>query len=482
MRQIQLSFLVLIVLISFNGVARADMLRLLADNADAAQVRVDLIQQAQREIRVQYFITGMDEDPYTLSNLALLRQAAIRGVKVKLILDASFHKLSYAMLAAILESSNHNLEIKLFNTKNPFQPATFSKRNHSKELNVDSHIMITGDRNASCEYFSDCPDKRAHYRSIDVLVEGSAAAKAAEVFDRLWVNTEVLTSSFLYDYASDKRNAPCVEDNCGAIEMRQRSIAKKIAEANERLDLALNYSPFKLETHTDRLASGYTQKNVRFLYDEPHQVVSSENRLMSVQLNQVIRENTKSGSQLTLLTPYLVPTNEVMSLLRELLAKGVHLKIITNSLASTDNVFTQAAYIKYRPELIRMGIEIWEFNGADSRYRGALTEHAKCLVIDGRVGVVSTYNIDPRSQEINREMGIAAIEGDDTLIDRSHPSFSQELEQEIEKFKDDATLVATEGHPTADLDKLDQFVSAVKMAEFRAAQLLDILPGLEGLL
>jgi putative cardiolipin synthase len=78
--------------------------------------------------------------------------------------------------------------------------------------------------------------------------------------------------------------------------------------------------------------------------------------------------------------------------------------VLTNSLRSTDGLLPQAAYLKYRRGLLRAGIDLREYKGPD-------TLHAKSIIVDGRVAMIGSYNIDPRSQYLNTEvMCVAADE------------------------------------------------------------------------
>ena len=75
--------------------ARADKVRILESPAEASQARIDLIQQAKHSIDAQYYIVG--NDYFTLAGLALLRDAARRGCRVRLIIDAQSNKIPPAV-------------------------------------------------------------------------------------------------------------------------------------------------------------------------------------------------------------------------------------------------------------------------------------------------------------------------------------------------------------------------------------------------
>lgn len=116
-------------------------------------------------------------------------------------------------------------------------------------------------------------------------------------------------------------------------------------------------------------------------------------------------------------SPYLITTETGEQLFREAIKRGVKIRILTNSLASTDNLEAFAGYQKCREKLLKTGIEIFEFKpNSEDRYRimtGALQKklnytpifglHAKSMVIDGQTTVIGTFNLDPRSANLNTE-------------------------------------------------------------------------------
>jgi putative cardiolipin synthase len=104
----------------------------------------------------------------------------------------------------------------------------------------------------------------------------------------------------------------------------------------------------------------------------------------------------KANESVIIDSPYLILTKELESLLRSVIARGVKVRILTNSLKATDGILPQAAYIGQRKKMVRMGIELYEYFGEDSF-------HSKSLVIDNKIAIIGSYNFDPRSQNLNTE-------------------------------------------------------------------------------
>jgi putative cardiolipin synthase len=459
-----------------TGQSHATQLHLLVTNEDAMQARIDLIQQAKSEIRVEYFITGDTEDYLTTFGLALLRQAAQQGKKVRIMVDAQNSKITLGMMKALQETSNGNLEFRLFDVPNLLSFSSMSKRDHSKELNIDGEKMIVGDRNASCEYFGLCDNSKSHFVSIDTLVKGPEAKSGALVFDDMWDHSEFLSKPNFQNYRPENLQRACSRSrghgeadlSCAIEEKARKDVALVDKQLNSVLSELLQMNPnIKLNSGNQWFdENSIDYKNVHFLYDNPVKAVSKDNCQVSKQVSETILLKAKPGAQLTLLTPYFIPTKEVYSLFEQLKQRGVKVKVITNSLVSTDNYAAQAGYLKHKMDLIGKGIEIYEFKGKNLiQPELALTTHAKCAILNNGVdpvtGIVDatafigTYNLDARSQQINREIGIV-------VADSAHPEYALELEKNISIFQNASLLVGKDGQPTDDVSQLEDSVGGFK--------------------
>jgi hypothetical protein len=107
-------------------------------------------------------------------------------------------------------------------------------------------------------------------------------------------------------------------------------------------------------------------------------------------------------------SPYLVLSDPALALFRETLARGVRIRISTNSLASTDNLQAFGGYRAQRRELLAMGLDVREYRPDPAVQREVMQRyeilrpeapvfalHAKTLVVDREVVVIGTYNLDP---------------------------------------------------------------------------------------
>ena len=133
------------------------------------------------------------------------------------------------------------------------------------------------------------------------------------------------------------------------------------------------------------------------------------------------------------------------------------MQIVTNSLRSTDGVLPQAGYLKYRRRLARAGIDVREYKGPDPL-------HAKSAVIDGKIVLVGSYNLDPRSQNLNTEV-ICVVEDE---------ALAQELLESIDVHLQNAWRIHGNGRP-ARVERYPQVSHAKKVRAWFARLLLPIV-------
>ena len=111
-----------------------------------------------------------------------------------------------------------------------------------------------------------------------------------------------------------------------------------------------------------------------------------------------------------------MPGDEGVEFFKSLIDKGVRVKILTNSLSSNDVGIVHAGYAKYRKDLLRSGVELYEMNkkltraqrkekkGVGSSSKASL--HAKVFVLDRKYVFIGSLNLDPRSFYENSEIGL----------------------------------------------------------------------------
>ena len=415
--------LALLVAAALAAGARADVFRLLDDPREAAQARVDIIQQARGEIDAVYFLARNDR--ITLTALKLLRDARRRGVgNVRLIVDANFQHIPRPVLGHLRDEG---VQVRVYHPLTLRHPSWIFRRMHEKFVVVDGERYIAGGRNLAESYFG--LDRR-NFVDRDVYVDGPSAAEAERHFEALWSSSHV-ADLWTHVSAAEKRNA-------GVLDEAARELV-----CDGFLDL---------DTGRDWSAERKDIAAVRFLHDSagggPHV------------RDGIIDALRQAKESIVIETPYLVPQRELIELLLDKLKSGVYVLIVTNSLRSIDGVLPHAGYIKYRHRLIRAGVDMREYKGPESL-------HAKSVVVDGRVALVGSYNVDPRSANLNTE--VMCMADDETV--------AREVLDAIDVHVQNAWRVDRHGRPPRE-ERAPMRVSIAKSVRAWAARL--ILPLIEG--
>lgn len=349
----------------------AEVFRILEDPGEAAQARVDIIQQARTEIAALYFLARNDR--VTLTALGLLRDARHRGVgRVRIVVDANFHRIPKAVLAHLREEG---VEVRVYHPLTLRHPSWIFRRMHEKVVITDGQRYIAGGRNLAEAYFGLA---KKNYVDRDVYVEGLSAAAADRHFEKVWSSRHVA-------------------------DLKVRVSRAEIRRARELLDNVLRDEECAgfvvLGTGRNWSAGQKDVGEVRFLHDP---LVSEDGPRVTAQLEEILDSARKS---IVIETPYLVPSRSTLQLLEKKAAGGVNILIVTNSLRSTDGILTYAGYLRYRRRLLRAGIDVRE-------YKGPNVLHAKSAVVDGRIVLVGSYNVDPRSANLNTEVMCATDDPD----------------------------------------------------------------------
>ena len=380
--------------------ALADKVRILEAPADAAQARVDLIQQAKNSIDAQYYIVG--DDYFSLAGLALLRDAARRGCSVRLIIDGRSNKIPRAVHAHL---RREKVMIKLYHPITLRHLEWITRRMHDKGLNVDGRRMIRGGRNIEGNYFGYA---ERNFVDRDVYVEGKSVKTATKYFEDLWNSDEVVWPRIDSDAARAEEGRRILDD-----------VRKLLQESNKvQLDSGKNWS-----------AGAREVAKVEFLHDPVGQKDIVEGIAQALR-----RKLRRARSSIVIETPYLVPTKLLLADLADAQRKGVRkIDFITNSFPSNDSVLVQLGYEVAKYDLQRRGAQLWEFKGPN-------TLHAKSAVLDNRVALIGSFNLDPRSQHLNTETAVV-IEDEVT---------ARQLARSIDAHKKLCVHLANPGSPTPD--------------------------------
>lgn len=389
--------------------------RLLPLGSYSLDARLTLAARAQKTLDVQYYHIQNDETGRLL--VRALRDAAARGVRVRLLLDDWYTSGEDEFLLAL--ASHANVELRLFNpfccVRTAGQLARFAAswgewnrvnhRMHNKLMVADGAMAVVGGRNVANEYY--LRGALDNFIDLDAFVVGAVVADLSRIFDGYW-NSDPVYPLQLITSTHMPRDA------------LQQYFDEVTGPAMTKLPAALppndvlGYGPISEDLDAGQV--GLIWGTAIALADTPNKVIEAKGMLLMNSVTYNVLDAMRMAQQeVVVSSPYLVPGKPGMVWLREMAGRGVKLQILTNSLASTDEPTVHIGYSQYRPEMLRLGIDLYELsstrvmsNKRQSMLFGASHArlHAKLVVIDRKTLFIGSMNLDPRSARINTEMGL----------------------------------------------------------------------------
>ncbi len=419
--------LILLLAFFFARAVNADPTLFLSDALESANVRSNLAQEAHGEVIAAYFI--VEEDRTGLTMLTEMRDAARKGKRTILVLDALASRVSKEALAYLDSEGVEIYHYNPFNWKKPFE---YLRRFHWKIFLADGTHLVTGDRNVGDHYFG-LSDKS--YLSRDVYVQGKAARDARDQIMKLIASGEVRRfKGKALSYAELKLQ----RDKFDLIN------SKKLTS--------------RLRERTDWKTKVFESDAVEFIHDP----VVGKGKVPGMEQN-IIEAIDRAKSHITIENAYVVLPESLERALERAAKRGVKIHVISNSVASTNAKLVAMSWGKSRSFLASIGAEIWEHPGQSSiqepkgktvlseKFRrlreffgpmqavgmSSQTLHAKTMRIDEADSYIMSYNFDPRSEKINLETAVH-IKGEKfaKLLD-------SEIESDIARLK--YKLVASNG-------------------------------------
>ena len=399
--------------------------------ANAFAARSILTGMATRNIDVQYYIWHNDQAGQLL--LKDLWEAAERGVIVRLLLD-DFNNTAKFDQHLLRFASHPNIAVRIINPlmHRKFQALNFvtglpriNRRMHNKSMTFDKQITIIGGRNIGDEYLSN--DQSSQFADLDVLLIGKVVADIDNSFVSYWsapISFDVETLVKLDKGTSDDflMSLEQIKDDDNLNRSSLSMYKSAIEDSSIDTDLINRRIPFRW---TD----------MQFLSDDVGKLTKS----VPTDTNLVAQLRTLLGrpsKQLTIISSYFVPTKDGVDTLVQLADSGIEIKILTNSFDATDVTAVHSGYSQWRPKMLRAGIKIYELKSTASeeqrenklwkaRSQSSTSLHAKTFAIDDHQVFIGSYNVDPRSANINTEMGV--IINDDELARQLHEALSDDL-------------------------------------------------------
>jgi phosphatidylserine/phosphatidylglycerophosphate/cardiolipin synthase-like enzyme len=431
---------------------------------ESLALRINLIRSAQKSITIQTFSWEFDEvGKFILWELIQANQR--RGVEVKLLIDHMFNEHE-PQIIAFLSSLSSNFQIKYFNPSAKKLSPTFienisdltvdfhdhNARLHNKLLLIDNAFVVTGGRNINNHYFDQVIG--LNYKDRDVFVVLPNSKEILKCVDLYWNSKHAISTRELLDV-----NQLLIDESFSKSKQKNRFFDYELFQ---ELSLNANNENFINDLFVNSLTE---VERVEWIYDLPDKVERAPVSGSAV-TERLFALMKVAESEIFIQSPYVVLSEDVQKAFIELKKKknSVSVVISTNSLAATDNWVTYAAnYQEKRVYLEDLNLEMWEFkpipsdisrmmsyeklltrypfkrelpfHGVSSfkinkslpiieatrslseiRSRGRknphlqtapfLSLHAKSFVIDEKVAFIGSYNLDPRSEIYNTELGV----------------------------------------------------------------------------
>lgn len=397
----------------------ASGLLVLEKGEQALLTRAWLADHAQKSIEVQYFIWSTDNIGI-LASEALLR-AAERGVNIKVIVDDLLIDAPDESLIAL--SMHPKVDVRIYNPKHSVGTSFFrrmmnvftdfrgsNQRMHDKTFIVDGKVAITGGRNMADEYFD--YDQKYNFRDRDALVIGEVVKDIQKSFYKFWGSSLSVPVQERFDDEELKIDNKTVKKIYRELH--------QYAQSPENFEVEVKNAIKNISTSFKLLARDIEWGRVEFISDEPGKntvVGSFDSGGKSTSALASLIEKAKTS--ILIQSPYLVLSDKAEKLFQQAIKRGVKITISTNSLASTDNLQAFSGYRNQRDDILESGIRVFEYKPFPKirhqlliRYprlkdnHPVFALHAKTMVIDSTVLYIGTYNLDPRSENLNTEVGV----------------------------------------------------------------------------
>lgn len=376
----------------------------LTEGFDAFGARLRLMDLADVSIDAQYFL--MKPDSAGLVFAAEMMKAADRGIRVRFLLDDVFTSVEDEGLAML--DAHPNIEVRIFNPISRKGVYAFNylghfsltnRRMHNKSFIVDNQVAIVGGRNIAAEYFQLETD--GEFIDFDMLSVGPIVREVSGEFDRYWNHQLAVPIAALFN-----------EDDTSRLAEIKQQFNQEMAEAGQTIYAeAINT---KVIQQLDSFELSPYIADARLITDDPEKLLEDVSLDQQHLVNELRKALLEAKEEIIIFTPYFIPRKGGIELVRELREKGIRITVLTNSLATNNHTSVHSAYASYRKDLLDAGVELWEARADAARITTPegktlldhLTLHTKGILIDRNRIFVGSLNLDPRSIDINTEMGI----------------------------------------------------------------------------
>ena len=373
--------------------------------------RMELADAAQKTLDIQYYIWHLDMTGRLLYDKLI--QTDDRDVRVRLLLDDL--DTAGKEFGLNLLDLHPNIEVRIYN---PFSHRgsravgfltelhRVNRRMHNKSMTADHQATIVGGRNIGNEYFGAV--SASAFADLDVLAIGPVVQEVSTAFDTYW------NSPWVYPLAAFKSEQTVTQQTYDSVRAK---LSEYVEEAHDSAyaQAVIRSDLFKKGRLKE---SDFYWGKAKLLYDAPSKAEGGD-VTAATHIGPDLAKLFKSAKQeLLIISPYFVPGDKFVDFLGDIVKQGTSVKILTNSLAANDVGVVHAGYMRYRVDLLKRGIELYEYKPTlevvpakekrEKRWSGSskASLHAKTFAIDRKTMFVGSFNLDPRSVDLNTEMGV----------------------------------------------------------------------------
>ena len=388
---------------------RPHELTLVDEGARSLSARLKIINEAKQTLDLEFFIYDLDSTSRVFTQA--LAAKSREGVKVRILVDFSLavFKLAPAYAHMLRDAG---VEVKYYNTASIIRFFKVQHRTHRKIVLADNEVAIIGGRNIADDYF----DLSHHYNFLDtdLIVRGPAVGAMQERFNLYWNSPWALSP----DDSGWEKDRPVINDFLSKNEADAATLAS-ISELNNDL-------------------KSTTCNDIRFVTDYPGSGVNYRKVFPAI-----VEELDAAKSEVFAESPYFVLRSDGAAMVKNLTSRGVRLSILTNSLKSTDAFYTVAPLFPSLTNLAMNNFRLYAYSGNPPTAYDSISNrsdrwgvHSKRGVIDESTVLIGTYNIDPRSANLNSEL-MVVCRGNRDLAMQVKNSILARIEQSAVVLEDE---------------------------------------------
>ncbi len=336
-----------------------NVLEPLPTGPSSLDARIMLADQATSSIHFVVLYWTADE-----TGLALVDsfcRAVQRGVEVRLIFDSFYQSMSDHV--ALEQLRDCGVTVLGFNPIGGWLKVADEVRRiervHEKIFIVDGRVAIMGGRNVNNHYFG-----QGQWFDYDVILEGPAARSMQAIFLKQWDQFVVW-----------EREANCPQQ-------KKRGYFCPSIDEPVRSTMSRYFPPVQSQ-------SGVS--TVRSIYSDPRTQSDSAGHILHAALFRMAKASIQIENA------YLIPSRRLREALLEAARRGVRVDIITNSKESNDVASLWYASANFYKMFAQGNVHVREILGTQ-------TIHSKTVLIDGRWGLVGSFNLCGHSIHMTSEI------------------------------------------------------------------------------